>query len=773
MARGPHRRRLTTRELLVTVLFAGLALCVFAVGHARAAVAPAGGLPDGRAYEQVTPVEKNGLNVQGKADFVQAAASGEAILYPMKAPLPGAEGAQEFPTVFQSARGPGSWGTGSLQPSAALGTQAAVLGWNEELSESFSMASPHVGGVKTLYARDAATGAMHEIGEVGSEIPAYVGQSRDGGVLSIETWSALTSAAEASFGPNVYVWDREDGEFSLAGVLNDGEPASEEGTFAGPYDWWEEAPWQGGAEHGYFSQATHVLSADGSKLWFTAAWTGALYLRENPTASQSAYTGEEDCTEPAAACTRLVSRPNTDAPADPNGERPAIFATATPDGSKAFFMSGGKLTADATTGPGDEGNDLYMYEAGAPEGQRLTDLTPDTEAGDAAGAEVRGVVGSSEDGSYVYFVANGVLAQGATRGNCSPLAGGSNLSGECNLYVWHDGVTRLIARLTAEGYLQQGVRQSDVMDWLPTSTQFGGYPVQKAARVTPGGTAIVFASQNRLTGYDNEGKLEFYRYTYGTPGVTCLSCDPGGAPPTGSASIENYSYEVGSYSAASILTRNLSASGDRFFFQSPDELVPADVNGEAGCGSELEFTGALACQDVYEWEASGTGSCTTGSSSYSLENGGCISLISTGTSNSASYFADASEEGEDVFFDTTQPLVAQDRDALVDIYDARIGGGIASQDAEEPSPCVGESCRGAAQTAPANESSGSSGYVGPTNPRPACHKAYVRRNGRCVKKKAHKKHHHRKRARHQGKRHHNKKNGGAQGKATRRSGGRR
>ena len=36
--------------------------------------------------------------------------------------------------------------------------------------------------------------------------------------------------------------------------------------------------------------------------------------------------------------------------------------------------------------------------------------------------------------------------------------------------------------------------------------------------------------------------------------------------------------------------------------------------------------------------------------------------------------------GNNVFFFTTQGLVAQDRDELVDVYDARVGGGIAAQE---------------------------------------------------------------------------------------------
>ena len=50
-------------------------------------------------------------------------------------------------------------------------------------------------------------------------------------------------------------------------------------------------------------------------------------------------------------------------------------------------------------------------------------------------------------------------------------------------------------------------------------------------------------------------------------------------------------------------------------------------------------------------------------------------LISAGDGNFAARFADASDDGSDVFFTTAQPLVSQDDDQALDIYDARIGGG--------------------------------------------------------------------------------------------------
>ena len=100
----------------------------------------------------------------------------------------------------------------------------------------------------------------------------------------------------------------------------------------------------------------------------------------------------------------------------------------TPDSTA---VSGGKCTA---TEPGFEltGNDLYEYDF--TDGQ-LTDLTVDIKPGDPLGADVQGVIGASNNGEFVYVVADGVLAPGAT-------------VGEPNLYLLHDGVTTFIATLS-------------------------------------------------------------------------------------------------------------------------------------------------------------------------------------------------------------------------------------------------------------------------------------------------------------------------------------
>ena len=113
---------------------------------------------------------------------------------------------------------------------------------------------------------------------------------------------------------------------------------------------------------------SHVISADGSRVFWTDPSTNGLYMRENPTSSDAKTI------EIAA-----------------NGH----FWTASGDGSKVFYTDDG----------------LYEYEV---ESGRTTDLTP--------GVEVMGVVGTSEDGEYLYYVDSGD-----------------------NLYMWHAGASTLVA----------------------------------------------------------------------------------------------------------------------------------------------------------------------------------------------------------------------------------------------------------------------------------------------------------------------------------------
>jgi hypothetical protein len=371
------------------------------------------------------------------------------------------------------------------------------------------------------------------------------------------------------------------------------------------------------------------------------------------------------------------------------------------DGSHLYYSS----LVDASANPG---NDLYAWDRSSHE---LTDLAPDST--DENGAEVMGVLGASDDGSHVYFVANADLAGAgpASAGDCQYQEGNSG-AGQCNLYLWHAGdPIRFIARLagaTASGDGANWTTESNVLRY------FNGF---RTSRVSADGHSVLFSSVRRLTAYDNQGEVEVYRYNT-ADGLACVSCMPTGAPAvydTRLQSIIPSSLSPGT--EAEPVGNEMSADGNRVFFESYEKLVAADTNGEAGCPVAPGFAneGPRTCRDVYEWEAPGTGSCTEASSAYSSQDGGCLYLISTGRGSEPAYLAGASATGDDVFFFTRESLVPQDTDQLVDVYDARVGGGLASQHASAPPGCAGEACRGAGSAAAGAQGAGSAAFSGPGN----------------------------------------------------------
>ena len=114
----------------------------------------------------------------------------------------------------------------------------------------------------------------------------------------------------------------------------------------------------------------------------------------------------------------------------------------------------------------------------------------------------------------------------------------------------------------------------------------------------------------------------------------------------------------------------------RLYFDSADSLVGADSN--------------VGAEDVYQYEPQDLGNCA--------KQGGCVSLISGGRGPYDSNFLTTDPAGEDVFFTTRDHLVARDTDSLIDLYDARVGGGEA--EAVPPVPCQGEGCQPLGPPAP-------------------------------------------------------------------------
>jgi hypothetical protein len=395
------------------------------------------------------------------------------------------------------------------------------------------------------------------------------------------------------------------------------------------------------------------------------------------------------------------------------------------------------VNGEVTPNPG---NDLYRYRAA---GEELEDVTV-SGSGGANGAEVKGVLGASQDGKRVYFAANGVLAAGAEAGDCKgELSSSFTFSGRCSLYLGEETAPgawskTFIARLDASG----NSTLSDATNWLGRGG--GSTNAQRTARVSASGDTLLFRSQAQLSSYDNEGNPELYRYEIGKEEVSCISCNPSGEAPSGAATLgtDGLSALVPQLPPAYVLSRNLSADGKRVFFETSDPLVIDDTNGQAGC--ELEGASNYrfpTCRDVYEWEAQGTGSCEE-----NVQGGGCLYLLSTGTNPHASLFADASLSGDNAFIATRSAgLVGQDQDQLQDVYDTRIGGGLASQNQIPPPQCESlDGCHGPQSPPPGFQSPPSASLGGAGNKKQARHPAKKHR-----KHKKHKKHQHKgKRAAH-------------------------
>ena len=117
----------------------------------------------------------------------------------------------------------------------------------------------------------------------------------------------------------------------------------------------------------------------------------------------------------------------------------------------------------------------------------------------------------------------------------------------------------------------------------------------------------------------------------------CVSCDPNGAAPVSNAQFARSGVR-GDLSGGP--PRAISDDGSYVFFDTGDPLA--------------------------------AGTATAGSTCISGD--GTVSLISSGTAASDSFFLEASPDGENVFFGTHAQLVVRDTDFEGDLYDARIGG---------------------------------------------------------------------------------------------------
>jgi hypothetical protein len=279
------------------------------------------------------------------------------------------------------------------------------------------------------------------------------------------------------------------------------------------------------------------------------------------------------------------------------------------------------------------------------------------------------VVNLSRDGTTAYFVSTSKLTS-----TPNPV-GDKPKGGQENLYLSREGAIKFLGTVTERDVVGE-VTTNGSFDGLGLWAKYNrirtmGAVPRAPSRISQDGKVLLFESRASLTGYENDGKAEIYRYDEADNTLDCLSCNPTGLPASADASLQSVLQDglgpepVGEFDQI----ENLSSDGRRAIFQSPEALVAGDVDG---------------LQDVYEWEAPGVGTCA--------DPQGCVSLLSSGHSSADDYLYGTSESGDDVFIQTADRLVPErDPDETRSIYDARVGGGFAST--TQSAECLGEACQ--------------------------------------------------------------------------------
>lgn len=312
------------------------------------------------------------------------------------------------------------------------------------------------------------------------------------------------------------------------------------------------------------------------------------------------------------------------------------------------------------------------------------------------GPKADGVIGASEDGRRVYFLAGTQL-----------VPGGPAIGDHMGIFYWQDadgtpGGT--LSYVGSSGGLDNGSGGPSI------NTVYHFAP--RRSRVTPDGKALLFEA---LEGSGLAPQYEhgqggdcgihcFEAYVYHAegstplePDVQCASCNPGSPAAPGETWL-TYNNLI----PTSHVTRGISDDGRYVFFSTVEPLAPEDTNGQ---------------MDAYEYD-------TRTEEAH---------LLSSGRSSSPSFYVESSADGHDVFISTRERLSGWDVDGNIDVYDARIDGGLPEPPPPPPS-CQGDACQ--PQPAQLNDPTpASSSFAGAGNANP--HRRHRRRHGHHRRHRSH------------------------------------
>ncbi len=394
------------------------------------------GLPDGRAWEMVSPIDKHGALIQplGEGWAIQAAARGGAMVYEAFSPTESDSAGYPLYQPALATRGSGGgWSSRDLAIPHAMPTRISVgEGWEfKYFSEGLSRAIVQPIGPFTPCEPEPGT-RQPCVSPEATEQTAFLGSDYAGGSASREpcTSSCFTPLVTAAntpvgtkFGISVLAGECPPKTFcgpmfldatpDLSHVLLESRAALTPSSAAGReipadslYEWSEGRPASEelrlvsvlpGNEKGEalpgtepfvgitpeYPNVRHAISSDGERVvWASHAPGHHLYLRVNATQPQSPLDEHGECQIAVDACTVQLD-------AGLSGE--AQFQTANTEETHIFF-----------TDVSEKEQDMYEYNVAPHQLVRMT-----------TGARVvGGAAGASEDGSWLYFVGKGALAAG-------------------------------------------------------------------------------------------------------------------------------------------------------------------------------------------------------------------------------------------------------------------------------------------------------------------------------------------------------------------------
>ena len=306
----------------------------------------------------------------------------------------------------------------------------------------------------------------------------------------------------------------------------------------------------------------------------------------------------------------------------PGAANGVIYAGMSADGTKVYFSSTNKLTADDH----DTSADVYRADVSAVSALLTRVSTGSGSTGDTDSCNPTSGWNSASGGANCDAVViagrGGVGASDGSLYFLSPerLDGPTNGTQNApNLYIDRPGGSpHFVATLeTSDPAVVHAIEQASTHSW-------GDF------QVAPSGDFAAFVSTGSLTEFHSAGFSEVFRYDDGSQALDCVSCATTNVIPT---------------SAATLPPNGLGLSNDgRVFFTSGEALAPGDNNGST--------------RDAYEWEE------------------GTTDLISSGVSQDDSGIFSVSADGTDANFFTRETLVGTDLNGrLMKIYDARHLGG--------------------------------------------------------------------------------------------------